>query len=667
VKRLLSLLLAAVLIFAFFAACRDDDGPAGPGFEPGREPGPNPTVLIDGQWIQFTQPPAPVVPGRPTTPSGILTIGENTMDANFFAGWTNSAGNARVRELIGGYDTVVYTSGGNFVINPMAVKAIRLDVNADQSRTYTIELHDNLVWNDGQPLTAEDYVFNFLYSYAPIVWQTVADGGLGQNRLSGGNIYRGFFAYRWGRSDVFTGARLIDRNTFSVTVEYVTQLENAAGDVTGTQANFPNWWEVLNYSVGAIPRHVIAPNARVVDTGNGIRMEGEWNIDVLRATVDNGSVGYRYTPYVTAGPYQFVRYSESDGQATVRVNPLFLGNYVGYKPVIEHLVVRTVPNPVIVAEFTNGQVDVVMNVGGGDPINALLDYSDLGHAQWFDVLRNGYGFIDFKHHVYPTKCVHVRRAIAYCLDRGELGRQFTGGHGRVVHSQVGYAQWMYTQNADLVDSRLHPYSVNVEEAIRELVEGGWVFDAQGNPFVQGVSALPRHKRDASGALVPLHIYWFAANAQIGAIGESLLASNFVEAGMTYTMHHDADGAVFSAAVQGRSDPVYNMVSRGATFATAHSPWLAYDPDPAAMPHPNSNFISDQKLYDLAMALRNTAPGDNETYFERWLEYVVYFNEILPDLPLYSDIWYTFFPNNLHNFLTCSVYPWSSAILRSWIG
>jgi peptide/nickel transport system substrate-binding protein len=649
------------------AACRSDDGPAGPAHEAGREPGPSPVVLIDGQWINFTQPTAPVVPGRPATPSGLLTVGENVINSDFFGGWSNNVGNARVRELINGYSTLAFTSGTNFVPDPMVVAAMRLDINPDDSRTYTIRINENLRWSDGTPITAENYVFAFLYSYAPIVSRPVDDGGLGQNLLSGGNVYRGFFPYRFGETDVFEGARLLSTYEFSITVENVTQLRNAAGDITGTQPNFPNWWEVLYWSVGPSPMHIIAPNARVQDTGNGVRMTGDWNIDVLRSTVDNGSTGYRYTPTVTAGPYRFVSFSEADAQAVISVNPNYLGNYVGYKPMIEHIVVRQVANNVIPAEFMAGGIDLVVQAAGGTTINNLLDFAETGAARYFDYARNGYGFVDFKHHVGPTQFAEVRRAIAYCFDRDELGRQFTGGYGRVVHSQIGFAQWMYRDNQELVDSRLNPYTVNTDEAVRELEAGGWTLDAAGNPFVAGTSANPRHKRMPDGSLMPLHIYWFAANDQIGSIGESLLADNFDEVGITFTRHHDTDGTVFNNAVQGRTDPVYNMITRGAGFATAHSPWTSLDPDPATHGWPNTNYVSDPHLFQLAMAMRNTAPGDNETFFERWLEFIIYFNDQLIDIPLYSDIFFNFFRSDLQNFSHCALYPWTSALIRSWIG
>jgi peptide/nickel transport system substrate-binding protein len=85
-----------------------------------------------------------------------------------------------------------------------------------------------------------------------------------------------------------------------------------------------------------------------------------------------------------------------------------------------------------------------------------------------------------------------------------------------------------------------------------------------------------------------------------------------------------------------------------------------------MGNPNTNFITNQRLFDTTMRMRNTAFGDNATYYSHWLDFVIYFNEILVDLPMYSDNWHTFFTPSLKNFYHDSMYPWHSAIIRSWL-
>ena len=57
---------------------------------------------------------------------------------------------------------------------------------------------------------------------------------------------------------------------------------------------------------------------------------------------------------------------------------------------------------------------------------------------------------------------------------------------------------------------------------------------------------------------------------------------------------------------------------------------------------NSNSLSDPILDDLIMTLIRTEPGDNATYLERWFDYVVHWNYLLPALPLYSNEYFDLF-------------------------
>jgi hypothetical protein len=242
-------------------------------------------------------------------------------------------------------------------------------------------------------------VFNALLEVSPYFVNSVEDGGLGgRMRMSGRNVFTGFRPYNIGETDVHAGFRLLGEFEFSATVDYITVMYDAAGNETGRQSNFPNWWEVDFWNFEPSPLHHLAPGCTIEDTGNGVRIAGPWGLDLLRSTIDNGSAGHRYTPRVTAGPYRFVHYSESDSLVSLTVNPYFIGNYAGYKPMIEHIFMRQVESRFQPEEFMSGNVDMVVNASSGAVINALLDFSEGGVAQYINFPRNGYGFVDIKHH-----------------------------------------------------------------------------------------------------------------------------------------------------------------------------------------------------------------------------------------------------------------------------
>src|SRR5699024_3797312 len=74
----------------------------------------------------------------------------------------NSATNYAMYDLIHGGDTVVYTKEGEFAYNDTVLASHEETDNEDGSKTYTMTINDGLVWSDGSPITAKDYVFALL-------------------------------------------------------------------------------------------------------------------------------------------------------------------------------------------------------------------------------------------------------------------------------------------------------------------------------------------------------------------------------------------------------------------------------------------------------------------------------------------------------------------------
>ena len=60
--------------------------------------------------------------------------------------------------------------------------------NEDGSKTYTMTINDGLVWSDGSPITAKDYVFELLLENGPTM---IEIGYPGANM----NVYVGYEEY----------------------------------------------------------------------------------------------------------------------------------------------------------------------------------------------------------------------------------------------------------------------------------------------------------------------------------------------------------------------------------------------------------------------------------------------------------------------------------------
>ena len=60
-----------------------------------------------------------------------------------------------MRALLHDYSTVAWAGNGNYIINPTSVADAQMTEAPDGSHTYTFTIHEDLVYSDGTPITAD--------------------------------------------------------------------------------------------------------------------------------------------------------------------------------------------------------------------------------------------------------------------------------------------------------------------------------------------------------------------------------------------------------------------------------------------------------------------------------------------------------------------------------
>ena len=628
-KKLLSLLLAGAMAFSV-AACSQDQGVTN-----------NPDA---SSAAASSEADASDESARPTEPSGQLVIGTLTdLESDFYdTSFNNTATNYKLYGLLHGYGTVVSDIDGAFVYDPTVVKSHEEVENEDGTKTYTVTINDGLVWSDGTPITAKDYVFQLLLESSPEMNQV--DGYPSQ----AGYSLVGYDAYFAGETENFAGVHLVDDMTYSVTVK---------------AEELPYHYYITYASAAPRPMHVIAPDCDVVDSADGASISGEFTADLLLKTINDPDTGYRYNPSVVCGPYMFESYDTASRQGTVVVNPNYAGDYRGVKPVIEKVIIKTVKNDTMINELASGSVDLLFQCSGADTINGGLDLVDQGKAEKNTFFRNGYGKIQFDCSQFPTDSQNVRQAIAYCLDRGEFARQYSGGYAAVVHSYYGLAQWEYQESKTWIDENLETYEKNIDKAKELLEADGWNKNADGSDY----SGTGTRYKEVDGELKPLVIEW--ANTDANPVSE-LLATMLPEAMTDAGMELKAttmDFPTLSACISHSGDKIYNMYNLATGFALASSPWYYYSTDPVWMQGGyNSNWIVDKDLEAAAYALKPIAYDDDAAWLPAWQNFMKVWNEKMPDVPLYSDEYYDFYSTRLKGWSSSSVWEWSRAVLDAWV-
>ena len=581
---------------------------------------------------------------RPTEPTGQLVIGTITPVENDFydAGMNNAATNYAMYSLINGYSAVAFTKDGEFEFDPTVVASHEETENEDGTKTYTVTINDGLVWSDGTPITAKDYVF------AALLENSDEMGSLDGYSNTGLSVLVGWPEYSSGESDTFAGVHLIDDMTYSVTI--------AAEEL-------PNHYDITYASLMPRPMSVIAPDCDVEDTEDGARITGDFSAELLQKTINDPATGYRYHPNPTCGPYTLTSYDTSSREAVLTVNPNFVGDYRGVKPVIENLVIRTVSSDTMMNELEAGSVDLLFQCSGGDTINAGLDLVEEGTVADSSYYRNGYGKLEFDCSIFPTDSANVRKAIAYCLDRNEFARQYTGGYGAVVNAAYGLAQWEYQDSIDWLAENLDSYEVNIDAAKQLLEEDGWTLNADGSEY----SGTGTRYKEVDGEIVPLQITW--ANSDGNPVSDllaTMLPTNMAEAGMEL-VPTPMDVSTLFSCIDHQGDATYNMYNLATGFATANSPWYYYTSDEAYMGGGyNANWIKDPELEAAANALKSIPYDDTETWLTAWREYIKVWNDKMPDIPLYSDEYYDFYNTKLQGWDPSSIWGWELAVLDAWV-
>ena len=404
--------------------------------------------------------------------------------ANFGAN-NPGAADLAVQNMCVGMETVSSTKEGGFVWNDTVVAEHSDVVNEDGSKTFTIKIKEGLKFSDGSDVTSKDYLAFAMAFSTPVAAEAAGKDHQFLRPLVG---FDDFNAYTGPGSEKGTkeikGLRLIDDHTFSVTID---------------AKHLPYFYDITYGAFNAYAAKQWIGDAQILDDGNGCYFSDDFyakdgddkyvTAAHIYATSQNTDNTYPYS-----GPYMLESYDVADKSAVLKLNPNFPGNYEGVKPTIETVVYKYVVTKTQLTDLQTGGVDVLKGITGGDATNEALALVESEPDKYVAThySRAGYGKLGFRGDFGPVQFVEVRRAIAYCMDRAGFAKDFTGGFGGVSDGPYYTGSWMY-KHAVEHGMVLDAYATSVDSAIAALEEGGWIYDAEGNPYESGV----RYKKIAA--------------------------------------------------------------------------------------------------------------------------------------------------------------------------
>jgi peptide/nickel transport system substrate-binding protein len=114
-------------------------------------------------------------------------------------------------------------------------------------------------------------------------------------------------------------------------------------------------------------------------------------------------------------------------------------------------------------------------------------------------------------------------------------------------------------------------------------------------------------------------------------------------------------------------PTFHMFNLATNYIPAYDLSTNYttDPDMFAQGY-NTNFILDEELDRLAQEMVKVDPEDRETFKQKFVEFTVRWNYLLPDLPLYSNIYHDFYNDKLKDYEINALVRISQAILYAYV-
>lgn len=581
--------------------------------------------------------------------------------------------------------TIESNQHGDYVINKTVVKSYERIEEENGNVTFKFVINDGLKFNNGEAVTAENFVAWTMFLVSP-AGKEMGVVSATYNMLPGG------LAYRNGETNVLSAVRLYDEKTFSITI--------AKTGEDGETSYLPFYYDLTYAGMQAVNlTYWFGEGWSVKDDGEGVYFVNADGKEFTAATVGDTVTAGRFATgnRVTAGPYNLVSFDESSREIVLEVNENYNGNFEGQKPGIKKLVIVKTSDDTVMDMISTGQIQIYSQIADGAQVNAVLDLIEAGtidsSPSQYD--RAGYGYFGFACDLGPAQFTEFRQAVAYLLNRVEFAQTFCQGWGSVVHGPYCTAFTM-TDKTD-IDKKVNHYDYNPEKAVELLKQAGFVYNADGSDYVDGSGEVRYAKVTEEQAryyesfnkvladgtiLMPATLNWASSEGNsVSALLTTMLASSdatkaagvsIVKTEMTfpsllsYMYRQEMNGAVGDFSV-----PTYNMFNlatgyNGGVYDESYN-WTT-DPEYIEQGY-NVQHLYDKELDKLSMDMvYGVEPDDEATYLSLWEKYIIRWNELLPMVPLYSNIYVSVYPNTIDNYAEDSFWGFERAILyANWVG
>ena len=334
--------------------------------------------------------------------------------------------------------------------------------------------------------------------------------------------------------------------------------------------------------------------------------------------------------------------------------------------------------------------------------------------------RIGMAFLTFDFTKPAVHEMEVRQAIAWCMDRQQMMTDYCQNFGVVVNGYYGIEKWEYLicegaiefpinyvadqeatpQNRQEWTKYANMYATSDEElekmteawdnlsldgltdyevydadrtektgipkAVKLLEDAGWTLNREGGEFRPGEDDVRCKMIDGELVALDLTLMYPRTNHIVDTIQENFL-DNLAEAGIKVTLVPE-DMENLLAAYYNEAERPTDMIYLATNFHVVVDPSITYSMD-KTVGHKvwNNTWSDDEELWERAVDMRKTEPGDVYGYVSKWVSFQERYNEVLPAIPLYSNIYFDFYTSQLQNYVITAHVTWTQAILEAYFG
>ncbi|MBP3950050.1 oligopeptide ABC transporter substrate-binding protein [Bacillus suaedae] len=387
------------------------------------------------------------------------TAFEGTLNWNFYSGGPDA-------EVLAWFDEALLTWDANYVYTQDGAATYEV---AEDGRTFTFTIKDNVNWHDGQPVTAEDWEFAHL-----VIGHPDYDGPRYGADFT--NI-EGMEAYHAGEADSISGIKVIDEKTLEI-----TYINSSPSLVTGSIWTYP------------LAKHIF----------------GEMEVAEMSASdaVRQNPIGFGPFKVDSIVPGESVVYTKNE-------------DYWRGEPNLDEVVLKVINPNVVVQALKSGDVDTVDSF----PVNQFPDNADMSNVEFLGMTDRAYTYIGFKLGKWDAEAgevipdpeakmadVNLRKAMWHAVDNQTVGEQFYHGLRWNATTLIppSHPEFHDASNAGVA---YDPEAANalLDEAGYEDVDGDGIReDKDGNPLVINFASM-----SGDDIAEPLSQYYIQAWKEVG--------------------------------------------------------------------------------------------------------------------------------------------------------